>query len=116
MGANQGPILGPGQECSPTSGCGGTPCPVISDMCGDIGGAWSSAVPFNRVGSFSPAHRTGKRQGRACPAGWTRIVPPAASSATRVFHRYYQDFGQAPNFFRQGDASHQRTCVRGFGS
>jgi len=39
-------------------------------------------------------------QGRACPADWTWIVPPAASSATPVFHRYYQDFDQAPNFYR----------------
>jgi nitric-oxide synthase, bacterial len=54
--------------------------------------------------------------GRACPAGWTWIVLPGASSATTVFHRSCQDFGQAPDFFRQGDASHQRTCALGFGS
>jgi nitric-oxide synthase, bacterial len=40
------------------------------------------------------------RHGRACPADWTWIVPPAASSATPVFHRYYQDFDQTPNFYR----------------
>ncbi len=40
-------------------------------------------------------------QGRACPADWTWIVPPAASSATAVFHRYYEDFDQAPNFYRR---------------
>jgi nitric-oxide synthase, bacterial len=39
-------------------------------------------------------------QGRACPADWTWIVPPTASSTTPVFHRYYQDFDQAPNFYR----------------
>jgi nitric-oxide synthase len=39
-------------------------------------------------------------QGRACPADWTWIVPPAASSATPVFHRYYQNFDQTPNFYR----------------
>jgi nitric-oxide synthase len=38
--------------------------------------------------------------GRACPADWTWIVPPAASSATPVFHRYYQDFEQTPNYYR----------------
>jgi nitric-oxide synthase, bacterial len=38
-----------------------------------------------------------ERQGRACPADWTWIVPPAASSATPVFHRYYQNFDQMPN-------------------
>ncbi len=43
-----------------------------------------------------------ERQGRACPADWTWIVPPAASSATPVFHRYYQDFDQTPNFYRRG--------------
>jgi nitric-oxide synthase, bacterial len=41
-----------------------------------------------------------QREGRACPADWTWIVPPAASSATSVFHRYYQDFDQSPNFYR----------------
>ena len=41
------------------------------------------------------------RHGRACPADWTWIVPPAASSATPVFHRYYQDFDQEPNFYRR---------------
>jgi nitric-oxide synthase len=38
--------------------------------------------------------------GRACPADWTWIVPPAAASATPVFHRYYQNFDQTPNFYR----------------
>ena len=41
-----------------------------------------------------------ERHGRACPADWTWIVPPAASSATPVFHRYYSDFDQSPNFYR----------------
>jgi nitric-oxide synthase, bacterial len=41
-----------------------------------------------------------ERHGRPCPADWTWIVPPTASSATPVFHRYYQNFDQAPNFYR----------------
>jgi nitric-oxide synthase len=41
-----------------------------------------------------------ERHGRACPADWTWIVPPAASSTTPVFHRLYQDFDQTPNFYR----------------
>jgi nitric-oxide synthase len=41
-----------------------------------------------------------EEHGRACPADWTWIVPPAASSATPVFHRTYRDFDQAPNFYR----------------
>ena len=41
-----------------------------------------------------------ERRGRRCPADWTWIVPPTASSATPVFHRYYSDFDQAPNFYR----------------
>jgi nitric-oxide synthase, bacterial len=39
-------------------------------------------------------------QGRQCPADWSWIVPPTASSATPVFHRYYQDFDETPNFYR----------------
>ena len=41
-----------------------------------------------------------ERHGRPCPADWKWIVPPAASSATAVFHRYYRNFDQAPNFYR----------------
>ena len=41
-----------------------------------------------------------EQQGRMCPADWTWIVPPAASSATPVFHRYYQNVDQSPNFYR----------------
>jgi len=45
-----------------------------------------------------------ERHGRACPADWTWIVPPAASSSTPVFHRYYQNFDQTPNFYRHRPA------------
>ncbi len=41
-----------------------------------------------------------ERHGRACPVDWSWIVPPAASSATPVFHRTYTDFDQTPNFYR----------------
>jgi nitric-oxide synthase, bacterial len=44
-------------------------------------------------------------QGRACPADWSWIVPPAASSATPVFHRTYPDFDQSPNFYRHPAAA-----------
>ena len=46
-----------------------------------------------------------ERCGRACPADWTWIVPPAASSATAVFHRYYQNFDQTPNYYRHPPVS-----------
>ena len=49
-----------------------------------------------------------ERQGRVCPADWTWIVPPAASSATPVFHRYYQDLDQSPNFYRHPDGGTER--------
>jgi nitric-oxide synthase, bacterial len=44
-----------------------------------------------------------EQQGRVCPADWTWIVPPSASSATPVFHRYYADVDQTPNFYRHSD-------------
>jgi len=46
-----------------------------------------------------------ERSGRACPADWTWIVPPAAASTTPVFHRYYANFDASPNFYRHGDDS-----------
>jgi nitric-oxide synthase, bacterial len=66
---------------------------------------------FNRAGVTITDHHTEsvrflqhvereERHGRACPADWTWIVPPAASSATPVFHRYYHKFDQAPNYYR----------------
>jgi nitric-oxide synthase, bacterial len=51
--------------------------------------------------------------GRACPADWTWIVPPAASSATPVFHRYYQDFDASPNFHRHPAPPSARARFRG---
>ncbi len=44
-----------------------------------------------------------ERRGRACPADWTWIVPPTASSTTPVFHRYYTDFDQSPSFRRRAN-------------
>jgi nitric-oxide synthase, bacterial len=41
-----------------------------------------------------------ERHGRSCPADWSWIVPPNASSATAVFHRTYTDGDQTPNFYR----------------
>jgi nitric-oxide synthase len=41
-----------------------------------------------------------ERRGRGCPADWSWIVPPTAASATPVFHRYYENFDQTPNFYR----------------
>jgi nitric-oxide synthase, bacterial len=46
-----------------------------------------------------------ERQGRECPADWSWIVPPAASSTTPVFHRTYRDFDQSPNFYRHPAAA-----------
>ncbi|HEY2281236.1 MAG TPA: nitric oxide synthase oxygenase [Streptosporangiaceae bacterium] len=44
-----------------------------------------------------------ERHGRGCPVDWSWIVPPAASSATPVFHRTYADFDQTPNFYHHPD-------------
>jgi nitric-oxide synthase len=46
-----------------------------------------------------------ERSGRACPADWTWIVPPAAASTTPVFHRYYANFDASPNFYHHADDS-----------
>lgn len=44
-----------------------------------------------------------ERQGRTCPADWSWIVPPTAASTTPVFHRYYEEADQTPNFYRRAD-------------
>lgn len=40
-----------------------------------------------------------KRQGRGVPADWSWIVPPVSGGITPVFHRYYDDADQRPNFY-----------------
>jgi nitric-oxide synthase, bacterial len=42
-----------------------------------------------------------RAHGRSCPADWSWIVPPTAASSTPVFHHYYTDFDQRPNFYRR---------------
>jgi nitric-oxide synthase len=40
-----------------------------------------------------------RRAGRQVPADWTWIVPPMSGAATAVFHRYYHEADQRPNFY-----------------
>ncbi len=40
-----------------------------------------------------------QRHGRTTPADWTWIVPPMSGAATAVFHRYYEEADQRPNFY-----------------
>jgi nitric-oxide synthase len=47
--------------------------------------------------------------GRQVPADWTWIVPPLSGAATPVFHRYYHEADQRPNFYLDGAA---RTLAR----
>ena len=67
---------------------------------------------FNRAGVRIADHHTEsvrflkhleleQKHGRSCPADWSWIVPPTAASSTPVFHRYYTDFDQRPNFYRR---------------
>ncbi len=45
-----------------------------------------------------------RRAGRPTPADWTWIVPPMSASTTQVFHRYYYEADQRPNFYLDGEA------------
>jgi nitric-oxide synthase len=40
-----------------------------------------------------------EQAGRTVPADWSWIVPPMSSGQTPVFHQYYQDRDQRPNFY-----------------
>jgi nitric-oxide synthase len=40
-----------------------------------------------------------RRAGRRTPADWTWIVPPMSGAATPVFHRYYHEADERPNFY-----------------
>jgi nitric-oxide synthase, bacterial len=39
------------------------------------------------------------RAGRPTPADWTWIVPPMSGALTPVYHRYYHEADQRPNFY-----------------
>jgi nitric-oxide synthase len=43
--------------------------------------------------------RNEERGGRPVPADWSWIVPPLSGSTTGVFHRYYHEADQRPNFY-----------------
>jgi nitric-oxide synthase len=43
--------------------------------------------------------------GRKCPVDWSWIVPPMSGSQTPVFHRYYDEDPQRPDFFLDEDAT-----------
>ncbi|MET9908455.1 nitric oxide synthase oxygenase [Streptomyces sp. NPDC006476] len=45
-----------------------------------------------------------ERAGRTVPADWTWIVPPVSGGITPVFHRYYDETDQNPNFHLDDDA------------
>ncbi|MCT7350618.1 nitric oxide synthase oxygenase [Streptomyces coelicoflavus] len=70
---------------------------------------------FSRAGVKISDHHTESRhfmthlakeekQGRAVPADWSWIVPPVSGGITPVFHRYYDQADQRPNFYLDDDA------------
>ncbi|MET9822463.1 nitric oxide synthase oxygenase [Streptomyces sp. NPDC006349] len=45
-----------------------------------------------------------ERAGRSVPADWSWIVPPVSGGITPVFHRYYDQADQRPNFYLAPEA------------
>jgi nitric-oxide synthase len=45
-----------------------------------------------------------EKAGRHVPADWSWIVPPLSGGATPVFHRYYVEADQRPNFYLDAEA------------
>ncbi|MFC0530905.1 nitric oxide synthase oxygenase [Phytohabitans kaempferiae] len=56
--------------------------------------------------------RNEEKAGRPVPADWTWIVPPMSGGATPVFHRYYHEADQRPNFYLDSEAA---SLARGTG-
>ena len=70
---------------------------------------------FNEAGARISDHHTESRRflthlekeqraGRTVPADWTWIVPPLSGGITPVFHRYYDQADQRPNFYLDDQA------------
>ncbi len=56
-------------------------------------------------GRFMAHIRNEERAGREVPADWSWIVPPLSGGSTPVFHRYYAEADQRPNFYLDRDAA-----------
>ncbi|GIJ65905.1 nitric oxide synthase oxygenase [Virgisporangium ochraceum] len=78
---------------------------------------------FDRAGARISDHHTESRHfithcakeekaGRVVPADWTWIVPPVSGGITPVFHRYYAEIDQRPNFYLDEDARDLATSGR----
>lgn len=76
---------------------------------------------FERSGVKISDHHTESRRflthiekeelaGRTVPADWTWIVPPMSGAATPVFHRYYAERDQRPNFYLDEAAKDLSRC------
>ncbi|SNT09972.1 nitric-oxide synthase [Asanoa hainanensis] len=48
--------------------------------------------------------RNETRAGREVPADWSWIVPPLSGGATQVFHHYYHEADERPNFYLDPEA------------
>jgi nitric-oxide synthase, bacterial len=51
-----------------------------------------------------------EKAGRTVPADWTWIVPPMSGAVTPVFHRYYEEADQRPNFYLDENAKDLARC------
>jgi len=51
-----------------------------------------------------------ERAGRSTPADWSWIVPPMSGGLTKVFHRYYDEADQRPNFYLDEGAKNLGRC------
>jgi nitric-oxide synthase len=51
-----------------------------------------------------------EKAGRTVPADWTWIVPPLSGGATPVFHLYYTEADQRPNFYLDENARDLSRC------
>ncbi|NLU75309.1 nitric oxide synthase oxygenase [Streptomyces sp. HNM0575] len=54
-----------------------------------------------------------ERQGRTVPTDWSWIVPPVSGGITPVFHRYYDDADQRPNFYPNDPAHYDDSFHHG---
>ncbi|NUR29967.1 MAG: nitric oxide synthase oxygenase [Catenulispora sp.] len=51
-----------------------------------------------------------ERSGRTVPGDWTWLVPPISGSISPVFHRYYTEADQRPNFYLDETARDLARC------
>ena len=95
-----------GRGGSPSRGGAPAHQAILAQPPGTLGAGVRITDHHTESARFLEHVRREESAGRQVPADWTWIVPPISGGATPVFHRYYHEADQRPNFYLDEEARH----------